>query len=409
MDILLKNVIIDESNETVDIGIENGKFTKIDSQIDVSAARVIEGNGRVVIPGLVESHIHLDKALIADRLPNKSGTLQEALSVTAQLKSTFTKEDVAERAERALQMIIKRGTTHIRTHAEFDPSGGFHGFETIMELKEKYKDFVDMQVVAFPQEGIIKSPGTEEMMYRAMEMGADVVGGIPYNDTDAKDHLDIVFKIAKEFDKDIDLHQDFKDDAEGQTIEMVCRKVIEEGYIGRLSVGHLTSLGALPDEKLKPIIELMAEAQINVMSLPMTDLHLGGRHDEFNVRRAVTPIRKLRDGGVNVVLATNNIRNPFTPYGNGDLMQVAMLAVPVAHLGGADDLPTVLPMITTGPAKALKLVDYGIAEGNDATLVLLDSVRYQEAVIDIPDRLMVIKSGKVTVELDKKATYHFPE
>ncbi|PTQ82213.1 cytosine deaminase [Trichococcus patagoniensis] len=409
MDILLKNVILDESNETVDIGIENGKFIKIGSQLDVPAARVIEGNGRVVIPGLVESHIHLDKALIADRLPNKSGTLQEALSVTAQLKSTFTKEDVAERAEKALQMIIKRGTTHIRTHAEFDPLGGFHGFETIMELKEKYKDFVDMQVVAFPQEGIIKAPGTEEMMYRAMEMGADVVGGIPYNDTDAKDHLDIVFKIAKEFDKDIDLHQDFKDDAEGQTIEMVCRKVIEEGYIGRLSVGHLTSLGALPDEKLNPIIELMAEAQINVMSLPMTDLHLGGRHDEFNVRRAVTPIRKLRDGGVNVVLATNNIRNPFTPYGNGDLMQVAMLAVPVAHLGGADDLPTVLPMITTGPAKALKLVDYGIAEGNDATLVLLDSVRYQEAVIDIPDRLLVIKSGKVTVELDKKATYHFPE
>lgn len=409
MDILLKNVIIDESNKTVDIGIENGKFIKIDSQLDVPAARVIEGNGRVVIPGLVESHIHLDKALIADRLPNKSGTLQEALSVTAQLKSTFTKEDVAERAEKALQMIIKRGTTHIRTHAEFDPLGGFHGFETIMELKEKYKDFVDMQVVAFPQEGIIKAPGTEEMMYRAMEMGADVVGGIPYNDTDAKDHLDIVFKIAKEFDKDIDLHQDFKDDAEGQTIEMVCRKVIEEGYVGRLSVGHLTSLGALPDEKLNPIIELMAEAQINVMSLPMTDLHLGGRHDEFNVRRAVTPIRKLRDGGVNVVLATNNIRNPFTPYGNGDLMQVAMLAVPVAHLGGADDLPTVLPMITTGPAKALKLADYGIAEGNDATLVLLDSVRYQEAVIDIPDRLLVIKSGKVTVELDKQATYHFPE
>ena len=409
MDILLKNVILDESNETVDIGIENGKFKKIGFQLDFPAARVIEGNGRVAIPGLVESHIHLDKALIADRLPNKSGTLQEALSVTAQLKSTFTKEDVAERAEKALQMIIKRGTTHIRTHAEFDPAGGFHGFETIMALKEKYKDFVDMQVVAFPQEGIIKSPGTEEMMYRAMEMGADVVGGIPYNDTDAKDHLDIVFKIAKKFDKDIDLHQDFKDDAEGQTIEMVCRKVIEEGYIGRLSVGHLTSLGALPDGKLKPIIELMAEAQINVMSLPMTDLHLGGRHDEFNVRRAVTPIRKLRDGGVNVVLATNNIRNPFTPYGNGDLMQVAMLAVPVGHLGGADDLPTVLPMITTGPAKALKLVDYGIAEGNDATLVLLDSVRYQEAVIDIPDRLLVIKSGKVTVELAKQATYHFPE
>ena len=212
MDILLKNVILDDSNELVDIAINNGVFEKIGKGLEVEADRIIDGEGRVVIPGLVESHIHLDKALIADRLPNKSGTLQEALKVTAELKSTFTREDVLERAERALQMIIKRGTTHIRTHAEFDPVGGFHGFEVIMELKEKYKDFVDMQVVAFPQEGIIKSPGTEELMYKAMDMGADVVGGIPYNDTDAKDHLDIVFEIAKKEDNEIDLHQDFKDD-----------------------------------------------------------------------------------------------------------------------------------------------------------------------------------------------------
>ena len=409
MDILVKNVVIDDTNELVDIGIDNGIFKRIGKELDVDAKRIIDGYGRVVIPGLVESHIHLDKALIADRLPNKSGTLQEALKVTAELKSTFTREDVRERAEQALQMIIKRGTTHIRTHAEFDPVGGFHGFEVIMELKEKYKDFVDMQVVAFPQEGIIKAPGTEELMYRAMDMGADVVGGIPYNDSDPKKHLDIVFEIAKKYDKDIDLHQDFKDDAEGQTIEMVAQRAIDEGYVGRVSVGHLTSLGAVPDEKLKPIIELMAKADINVMSLPMTDLHLGGRHDEYNVRRAVTPIRKLRDGGVNVVLATNNIRNPFTPYGNGDLMQVAMLAIPVAHLGGADDLHTVLPMITSKPARALKLDDYGIEEGKPATLVLLDTTDYQNAVIDIPDRLFVIKKGKVTVEIDKHIQIEWPK
>lgn len=409
MDILVKNVVIDDTNELVDIGIDNGIFKRIGKELDVDAKRVIDGYGRVVIPGLVESHIHLDKALIADRLPNKSGTLQEALKVTAELKSTFTREDVRERAEQALQMIIKRGTTHIRTHAEFDPVGGFHGFEVIMELKEKYKDFVDMQVVAFPQEGIIKAPGTEELMYRAMDMGADVVGGIPYNDSDPKKHLDIVFEIAKKYDKDIDLHQDFKDDAEGQTIEMVAQRAIDEGYVGRVSVGHLTSLGAVPDEKLNPIIELMAKADINVMSLPMTDLHLGGRHDEYNVRRAVTPIRKLRDGGVNVVLATNNIRNPFTPYGNGDLMQVAMLAIPVAHLGGADDLHTVLPMITSKPARALKLDDYGIEEGKPATLVLLDTTDYQNAVIDIPDRLFVIKKGKVTVEIDKHIQIEWPK
>lgn len=409
MDILLKNVIVDDSNETVDIAIEKGVFKQIGKDLDVTAEREIDGKGKVVIPGLVESHIHLDKALIADRLPNKSGTLQEALKVTAELKSTFTREDVQERAERALQMVIKRGTTHIRTHAEFDPIGGFHGFEVIMELKEKYKDFVDMQVVAFPQEGIIKSPGTEELMYKAMDMGADVVGGIPYNDTDAKEHLDIVFEIAKKYDKDIDLHQDFFDDADKQTIEMVAQRTIDEGYVGRVSVGHLTSLGAVPSDKLKPIIELMAKARINVMALPMTDLHLGGRHDDYNVRRAVTPIRKLRDGGVNVVLATNNIRNPFTPYGNGDLMQVAMLAIPVAHLGGADDLPTVLPMITSGPAKALGFDHYGIEEGKPATLVLLDTDRYQDAIIDIPDRLFVIKRGKVTVELDKNLQVEWPK
>lgn len=406
---MLRNVIVDESNELVDIAIENGTFKQIGKNLEGTANREIDGQGKVVIPGLVESHIHLDKALIADRLPNKSGTLQEALSVTAKLKSTFTREDVQERAERALQMIIERGTTHIRTHAEFDPVGGFHGFEVIMELKEKYKDFVDMQVVAFPQEGIIKSPGTEDQMYRAMDMGADVVGGIPYNDTDAKEHLDIVFEIAKKYDKDIDLHQDFFDDAEKQTIEMVAQKTIDEGYIGRVSVGHLTSLGAVPSDQLKPIIELMAKAEINVMALPMTDLHLGGRHDDYNVRRAVTPIRKLRDGGVNVVIATNNIRNPFTPYGNGDLLQAAMLAIPVAHLGGADDLPTVLPMVTTGPAKALKFDDYGIEKGKAATLVLLDSNRYQDAIIDIPDRLLVLKRGKVTVELDKNLHVNFPK
>ena len=142
------------------------------------------------------------------------------------------------------------------------------------------------------------------------------------------------------------------------------------------------------------------------MALPMTDLNLGARNDAYNVRRAVTPIRKLRDAGVNVCLASNNIRNPFTPYGNGDLMQVAMLAIPVGHLGGADDLPSVLPMITTNPAKALKLTDYGMYEGAKASVVLLDTQRYQDAVIDIPARLFVVKDGRVTVELKRELILH---
>lgn len=407
MDIILRNVKIENYNELKDLAIKDGKIVAIENSIEGSATREINAEGRVLIPGLVESHIHLDKALIADRLPNRSGTLLEAIEVTGKLKPTFTSEDVYERARKALMMLIKNGTTHIRTHSEFDPSQGFTGFETVMKLKKEFKDLIDIQVVAFPQEGIIKAPGTEEMMYQAMEMGADIVGGIPYNDTPAKEHIDLVFEIAKKYDKPIDFHQDFKDDAEGITIQYVCEKTIKEGYEGRVSVGHLTSLGALSKEKLEPIIKLISKAKISVMSLPATDLHLGGRKDEYNVRRAVTPVRALRDGGVNVCLASNNIRNAFTPYGNGDLMQIAMLSIPVSHLGGADDLPTVLAMITENPAKALGLKDYGIGVNKNADLVLLDTKNVNDAIIDIPDRLYVIKNGKITVETEKKVTINF--
>ncbi|MDF2502223.1 MAG: Amidohydrolase 3 [Anaerosporomusa subterranea] len=402
MDIILRKVRLEDNQPLVDVGISAGKIAAIAPELGMDATEIIEADGRVLIPGLVESHLHLDKALIADRKPNRSGTLQEAITVTAALKPSFTKEDVRERAEKALQMIIKNGATHVRTHSEFDPAGGFTGFEVILELKEKYKQVIDMQVVAFPQEGIMKAPGTEAMMHEAVKMGADVVGGIPYNDFSANDHIDLVFEIAKKHQKPLDFHQDFKDDIAGTSIEYLCRKTIAEGYQGRVSVGHMTSLGAFPPDKLQPLLELMAEAQINVMCLPATDLHLGGRNDTYNVRRALTPVRALNKAGVNVCLGSNNIRNAFTPYGNGDLFQIAMLAIPTAHLGGADDLPNVLPMITTRVAKALNISNYGLKEGCNADMVLLDTKKVSDAIIDLPDKLYVIKGGQVIIKTQRQ-------
>lgn len=406
MDILFKNVRLNDGESLKDIAIQDGRIVAIEETISEAAERVIYAEGRVLVPGFVESHLHLDKALIADRKPNNSGTLKEAISVTAELKPTFTKEDIYDRAKRTLDMIIPYGVTAIRTHSEFDPAQGFTGFETILQLKEEYKNLVDIQVVAFPQEGIIKMPGTEEMMYEAMEMGADVVGGIPYNDAPAEEHIDIVFEIAKKYNKPVDLHAEFSDEADKMSIEYLCKKTIKEGYQGRVSTGHMTALHALPKAELDPIIAMLAEAGISIMALPATDLHLGARNDEYNVRRAVTPIRKLRDGGVNMCIATNNIRNAFTPYGNGDILQTAMLTIPVGHLGGANDLKTVLPMITENPAKAIGLVDYGIAVGNKADVVLLDTKVKENAIIDIPTRLFVIKNGKVTVENTKETIIH---
>lgn len=401
LDILIKNARVKDGENLKYISIKDGKITKIEDVIEEEAKEVIDAKGKVIIPGLIESHIHLDKALIADRLENKSGTLLEAINVTAKLKPTFTEEDIYERSKKTLMMLVTRGVTTIRTHSEFDPAQGFTGFKTILKLKEEFKDLIDIQVVAFPQEGIHKCPGTEEMMHEAILAGADIVGGIPYNDLDANKHIDLVFEIAKKYDKDIDLHQDFKDNADSMSIKYLAEKTIKENYISRVSVGHLTALGALSDEEIQPILKLMKEADINVMSLPATDLHLGGRNDNGNVRRTLTPIRKLRDAGVNVCISTNNIRNAFTPYGNGDIFLTAMLAVAAGHLGGADDLVTVLPMLTYNPAKALKLKDYGIEVGKKADLVILDSDKVGNVVIDIPDRLYVIKNGKITVKSNR--------
>ncbi len=403
-DLLVRNVCIEDGKPHVDIAVKDGKIVAIEQKVNGDATTVIDGKGHVVVPGLVESHIHLDKAFVADRKPNLSGTLQEALKVTADLKPTFTPEDIKERSIRVLELAIQYGVTHMRTHSEFDPVQGFTGFDIVMDLKKQYAGQIDLQVVAFPQEGIIKAPGTLEMMEEALEKGADVVGGIPYNDSDADKHIDIVFELAKKYRKPVDFHLDFRDDAEGLSTEYICQKTIAEGFEGLVSGGHVTGLGALPHEQLKPLAALMAKAQINIMSLPQTDLHLGGRRDEYNVRRALTPIRYLRDAGVNMSIATNNIRNAFTPYGNGDLIQTAILAMSTGHLGGASDLSSLLQMITENPAKAMQLEGYGLQVGCHADFVILSSTEVADAIIDIPERLFVVKSGKLVAKTEKIVT-----
>jgi cytosine/creatinine deaminase len=407
MDLVFRKVRLDDASPLTDIAIEKGKIAAIGADLAVKADKEIDAAGRVLIPGLIEGHLHLEKAYVMDRKPNRSGTLMEAIAVTAALKPTFTREDIDTRARRVLKQLISCGTTHVRAHAEFDPSQGFTGFDAVLALRKEYAGLIDIQVAAFPQEGIFKMPGTDAMMVEAMKKGADVVGGIPYNDTDANQHIDWVFKLARECDKDLDFHQDFKDDADGMSIEYLARKTIAEKYQGRVTVGHLTALGALEPARREQVISLLRDAGISVMCLPATDMHLGGRKDTFNVRRTLTPVRALRDGGVNVCLATNNIRNAFTPYGTGDLLQIAALALPACHLGGADDQATVLSMITTNPARALRLPSYGIKVGNDADLVLLDTHKLSDVILDIPDRNVVVKRGKVVARTERQTELAF--
>ncbi len=407
MDLVFRKVRLDDAGSLTDVAIDGGKIADIGPNLACRGAKEIEGAGRVLIPGLIESHLHLEKAFVMDRKPNRSGTLMEAIAVSAALKPTFTREDIEARARRVLKTLIGFGSTHVRAHAEFDPAQGFTGFDTVLDLRREYADLITIQVAAFPQEGILKAPGTDAMMVEAMKKGADVVGAIPYNDTSANAHIDWVFKLAKDFDKDLDFHQDFRDDADQMSIEYLARKTIAEKYEGRVSVGHLTALGAAIPARRDEIIALLKDAGISVMCLPATDMHLGGRKDEFNVRRTLTPVRALRDGGVNVCLATNNIRNAFTPYGTGDLLQIAALALPACHLGGADDQLTVLPMLTTNSAKALGLKNYGLAVGKDADVVLLNTQRVADVILDIPDRSVVVKRGRIVAQTERHVDYAF--
>lgn len=402
MDLIFRNVRLDDREPVTDVGIDEGRIVAIAPNLAADAVEEIDGAGRVLVPGFIESHLHLEKAHVMDRKPNRSGTLMEAIAVTAALKPTFTREDIEARSRRVLKQLVTCGTTHVRAHAEFDPAQGFTGFDTVLALREEYRGLIDIQVVAFPQEGILKAPGTDAMMVEAMRKGADVVGAIPYNDTDANAHIDWVFRLARDFDKDLDFHQDFRDDADAMSIEYLARKTIAEGWQGRVSVGHLTALAAVSPERRGEIVALLKDAGISVMALPATDMHLGGRKDADNVRRTITPVRALRDGGVNVCLATNNIRNAFTPYGTGDLLQIAALALPACHLGGADDQATVLDMLTVNPARALRLPDYGLSVGSRADMVLLDTRRVADVILDIPDRNVVVKGGRIVARTTRR-------
>jgi cytosine/creatinine deaminase len=386
------------AGEPVDVGVAGGLITAIGPHLQGSSVQEVQGQGRVIIPGLVEAHLHLDKALLADRQPNDSGTLAEALKITAEQKRTFTPEDVRMRAERALRMVVRRGTTAIRAETEFDPVVGLMGVVELLHLKERYSSLVDLQVVAFPQEGIHQAPGTEDLFWQAMELGADVVGGIPYNDWSAEKHIDLCFEIARVYDKPISFHQDFRDEADQLSIEYVAHKNIAAGWQGRVTVGHATALSALPPERLADILESLRTAGITVVTLPATDLYLGARGDTFNVRRALAPVRALIGAGINTAVSSNNIRNAFTPFGNGDLLQSALLLIPAAHLGGSE-LARLIDLVTTNPARALGFgATYGIGVGKVADLVVLDTTRIQDVVIDMPERLWVIKNGLITVQ-----------
>src|SRR3954451_15340479 len=245
------NALFGYARPPVDIAIEGDRIAAIDERIEAEAGRTIDAGGRAVLPGFVEPHLHLDKALIYRRQPARDGTLAEAIRLTAQLKAEQDRDDVLERSRAVLDMAVANGTIAIRAHPDVDPIQGLLGVETALTVREEYRDLLDLDIVAFPQEGILKAPGTLDLMEEALRMGANVVGGCPYNERtweETQRHIDTVFELARRFDVPVDMHADFSDDAADQRYAAagyIADKAIEHGWQGRVSLGHVTSLASL--------------------------------------------------------------------------------------------------------------------------------------------------------------------
>ncbi len=397
LDLILRAARLPDGS-VVDLGCRDGRITEIGALAEREAARVIECDGRAVTPGLVEAHIHLDKALLSDRCPSVEGTLAEAIRVTGDAKRSFTVEDIRARARAVLDMAVRQGTTAMRGHVEVDPIVGLKGFEAILPLKREYAPALDLQLCAFAQEGILQAPGTEALLVEALRRGAEAVGGCPYNDSDPHAQIDVVFRLAKEFDVDADFHADFFDEPEHLHVRYIAEQTIRHGWQGRVAVGHVTELAALPPVELEPILATLREAGVGVIMLPATDLYLMGRKDERNIRRGLAPARRLLAAGVTVAAATNNVRNAFTPVGTASLPLMGYLLAVGAHMGTTEDLRRALAMVTEQPARLLRLHDYGLTVGSRADLVLWETRQPQEIVSALAPLRLVVKGGRVTVE-----------
>ncbi len=377
----------------VDIGIAGGRIAAIAPQL-VCDAPETDAEGRLVVGGLVETHIHLDKTCILDRCPASEGSVIEAVRLTAAAKRDFTAEDVYARGRRTLERCICHGTMRMRTHVELDSGIGLRGLEGVMALTRDYAAAIDIEICVFPQEGLTDNPGTEELLVEGLRRGARVIGAAPYCDSDPRGQIDRIFAIARDHDVDIDMHLDMGDTPEGMQVEYVCRKTEEFGLGGRVSVGHATQLSLLEPVRFDAVAQTLASAGVAVAILPSTDLFLSARGATHAVPRGVAPGHRLMAHGVNCTISTNNVLNPFTPYGDGSLTRMANLYANVNQLGRPAELAMCLDMVTHRAAQAMRVQGYGIAVGHQADLVALDCVDAAGAIAELAQPLWGMKRGR---------------
>jgi cytosine deaminase len=410
MDLILKNArLVGAEDSLTDIGIDKGKIVALSPALSAEG-ETIELGGRLVSSGFVETHIHLDKSCILDRCKSDRGDLEEAIAEAAKAKLAFTPEDVYARAKRTLEKAILQGTTHMRTHLEVDPGVGLRSLEGVMPLIKEYAWAIDLDICVFPQEGLLNNPGTDELMMEALKRGCRVVGGAPYTDSNPPGQIDRVFEMAREFDIDIDMHLDFGLTTDNMDLEHVCGRTDEHKYGGRVAIGHVTKATSLSMPAFDATAKRLADSGVSLTVLPSTDLFLMGRNHthDHNVPRGVVPAHKLLHHGVNCTLSSNNILNPFTPFGDCSPLRMANLYANICQVGKQSDMKACFDMVTRRPAHLMRLKDYGAALGKSADLIVLDATEPAMAVAELTPVLYAFKRGHRTVSR-QPATLHRPK
>jgi len=391
LDWILRQARLADHQPLVDLALHNGRIVTSAPTITTPAAQEWDLAGRVVIPGLVDAHTHLDKSYVPTH--NQSGTLLEAIDVWRQYKVTRTKADIARTVRRALETAIANGVTAMRSHVDVEASTDLQTVETILEVRETFRAQIDLQLVAL---GYATKAESQATMRSALALGVDLVGGAPALTPDPAAELDGLFALAEEHGKGLDLHIDETEDPHMCCLAGFAERAIAHGLQGQVTAGHCCSLAFVDQATAARVIAQVADAAMHIVTLPSCNLVLMGR-GQHPTPRGVTLVQRFLEAGVNISAASDNVHDPFNPFGSYDLLQIANLNAHVAHLSGERQIQESLRMVTHRPAMALGLGDYGVVEGGVADLVVLDTTRVLAAVTDVPPRLATFKHGQLLV------------
>jgi len=398
MDMVVRHAVVRGHKGTVDIVIEKDRIARVEAKAAGNGGREIDAAGSLVLPGLFNLHLHADKCLLGEIMrPNLSGTLPEAIEITNDFKRKYDPAEVAERASRAIEAGVKNGTTFFRLFADVGTIGGLRAARGLLLAREKFGDYCDIQVVAFPQEGIVRDPGAAELLDEAMKEGCDIVGGLPwyeYTDAEAREHIDICFDIAKRYDRDIHMLVDDTDDENSRSLEYLALKTMRENFHGRVAASHCGAMAAYNDVYAAKIVDMVATAGVTISVNAHINLVCSARLDREPRRRGIARVKELLTRGANVVTSQDDVNDPYYPFGKPDPLECVSMIAHVAQLTLPHELEQAMSMVTENAAKAARIDDYGIAAGKRADLVVVGAPSVHEAIRLQPLRRHVIKRGR---------------